>query len=197
MQQHPPAEGHPPAKAAPKRRTLYQRLHLMPLSVGLLLGLVMAVASVPVGNGQELSRMVNKAMAFWQADAYVEGLTAQAANLIKIADRYPQADPKARQALAAAQVNERLAQGVADVQKAERELLAAMQKELAVLMASGVSPEDEHNIQIIATTFNDYRAKLHAMARDYNRVALLAVDAYDTMPFRWLFPRPALYDLGG
>ncbi len=178
------------------RRTFYQRLHLMSLPVGILLGALLFLVSIPIGNGRELFSLTQAAQKQWKVQPFIDGRVAQVENLITIAERYPGVDASLMQELKEAQAQMKHAKsgGVVPVSAADRRLQAAFTSMIGALHQSEqLTQEDKKLIVGVIDAYNEQGTKLGLQAREYNRLAQLAIDLYEKLPTRWLFQKPAIY----
>lgn len=181
---------------AGQRRTLYQKLHLISFQKGLIIGVLLLALSIPVGNGRELVAKTSAAQAQWQVTEFIDGRVTAAGNLSTIAGRYPAAGEEALHELreAQAQLKRVRTGGVVAVSSADRRLQAAMDAEIAALQKTGeLTAEDKRLITGVADTFDDHGEKMRRQAREYDRLIQLALDTYEKLPTRFLFPKPQVY----
>ncbi len=181
---------------AQQRRTLYQRLHLLSLPVGILLGILLFLISIPIGNGRELFSLTSAAQKQWKVQPFIDGRVAQVENLVTVAERYTGIDASMMQELREAQAQMKHARnsGVVVVSAADRRLQAAFTSMIGALEQGGqLTREDKQLIVGIIDAYNEQGTKLGLQAREYNRLAQLAINLYEKLPTRWLFPKPAIY----
>lgn len=184
------------ANEAGQRRTLYQRLHLISFQKGLVIGILLLLLSIPVGNGRELIAKTSAAEAQWQMTEFIDGRVTAAGNLATIAGRYPAAGEDVLQELREAQAQMKRVRtgGVVAVSSADRRLQAAMEAEIDALQKTGeLTAEDKRLITAVADTFDDNGDKMRRQAREYDRLIQLALSTYEQLPTRFLFPKPQVY----
>ncbi len=186
------------------RRTLYQRMHLIPQRVGILIAIALIVISIPVGNARELNKKMAAAQRVWDGKAtglamsqIVEGRVADAANLLTIMKRYPKTATPQRDALEAASQQLQKAHGVSATARASQELEAALLDASDALLQeqSALRQEDQQLVKQVVDSASDHRAKQVVLARDYNREAENALKAYESMPARLFLSKPELFEL--
>ena len=192
------------------RRTLYQSLHLMPAWMGMLMGLLLLLISIPAGNWQALDRQVSAARRVWDGltidgskvpkeeqlsmEDILAGRVADAANLLTVMRRYPNAAGEERATLEAARNGMRSAGEPGQIGAANVTLQEAMKAAVAALYdQANLTGEDDQLVRQVVDDFNDHGRKLRVRVRDYDRVMQKALDAYDTLPTRALFPKPELF----
>lgn len=192
------------------RRTIYQRLHLLSLSKGICIALALVLASVPVGNARELNRKLDQARRVWEGteidgkaipadqqlpvSQIIEGRAAAAANLLTVMKRYPDAAVIEREALDRARIAMKNAGDPKSTAQANAALQTCVTEAMAALPAqASVSSEDYELLRQVAASFNEQANRLAIRIRDYDRQMQKAIDTYDDLPSRGLFPRPELF----
>ena len=200
------------AKGKATRRTLYQRLHLISFRTGLIIGLVLACVALPVGNQRALERQMRAARQVWEGVVF-EGYTvpadqrksipdvlraraAEAANLVAVMRRYPDAAKPEREALVQARESMPRAGGsVTAYARVDAVLQACMTEAVDALYAqTKLTAEDAQLVLRVTRAFNDHAGKLGRMARDYNLAAERALDTYYDLPTRIFLEKPVLFD---
>ncbi len=197
-------------KGASGRRTLYQSLHLISLSKGILLGLILVVLSVPVGNAKEFQGQMREAQLVWEGvhidgkkvpeadrlstEEILSGQTGAAANMLVIMDRYPRSATNERIALEKARGVLKQARTPEEARQANDVLQKAMSAAIdALYKQTEVTDEDKKLVVTAVRTFNDYVSKLRVRVRDYDRALQKALDIYNDIPTRALFAKPEVY----
>lgn len=193
------------------RRTLYQSLHLIPLGKGILLGLLLVIISLPVGNAKQLYGQMREAQLVWDG-VHVDGAkvpeaeqlstekilaerAGAAANLLVIMERYPQSAVSERNALEKAKAALQRAVTPTEARLANDALQQAMSGAIDALYAQArVTEEDKKLVLSAVGTFNDHGRKLGVRVRDYDRAMQKALDTYNDIPTRALFAKPELYN---
>ncbi|MCL2810644.1 MAG: hypothetical protein FWD25_01995 [Clostridia bacterium] len=195
------------------RRTLYQRLHMIPFGKGLLIGLLLVVLSVPVGNWQALNSRLAAAQRVWDGlevdnkripqdrqvpiAQLIKGCADAASNLITLMNHYPSVAIQEREALERARDAMRTASGPVSTAQADHDLFVSFEAAMGALQdQTGIADESERFELLgeVVASFNTQRRQLVIRTRDYDRQMQRALDTYNELPTRQLFPRPELYD---
>jgi len=195
------------------RRTLYQRLHMIPFGKGLLIGLLLVALSVPVGNWQALNSRLAAAQRVWDGleidnnripedrqvpvAQLIKGCADAASNLITLMSFYPDAAVQEREALERARDAMRAASGPASTAQADHNLFVCFEAAMNALQEqTGINSESERLelLSEVVASFNAHRRQLAIRSRDYDRQMQRALDTYNELPTRQLFARPELYD---
>lgn len=184
------------------RRTLYQRLHLISLRGGVILALCMVLASVPLGNWRVLSQKVGAAERVWNGQRpgdlsmaeVMTGRVADAANLLTIMKKFPDAMQAERNALESASQKMREAQSMSQIAQATTTLEQGIQKgALALYEQPEITQEQKRLVQQVTDSSNNHTMQQVILKRDYNRVMQEALDTYNELPARMLLTKPELF----
>ena len=193
------------------RRTFYQRLHMISFGKGLLIALLLIALSVPVGNGQALGGKLSAAQRVWDGlevdnkpipqerqvpvAQLQKGCADAASNLITLMKSYPDAAAQEREALERARDAMRAATGPASTAKADHNLFICFQEAMDALFDQvSITGEPLDLLNEVVVSFNAQRRQLAIRTRDYDRQMQKALDTYNELPTRRLFPRPELYE---
>jgi len=193
------------------RKTLYQRLHLIPFGKGLLIALILIALSVPVGNRQALNAKLDAAQRVWEglevdskripADQQlpiarlIRERADAATNLITLMRHYPDVAVEERQALERARDAMLAAGGPASTARADHALFARFQEAMdALISQTTITAEHYELLNEVRVAFNEKGRMLTIRARDFDRQMQKAIDAYNDLPTRGLFARPELYE---
>jgi hypothetical protein len=193
-----------------KRRTLYQSLHLMPAWLGMLLGLLLVLASVPAGNWKALNRQISATQRVWAGlaidgtpvpkneqlsmEAILAGRVADAANLLTVMRRYPDTAAGERAELETARSGMRSAGEPGRIRAANAALQEAMNSAVKALYEQvRLTEEDDLLVRQVVDDFNDHGRKLRVRVRDYDHVMQKALDTYNELPSRARFPTPEFF----
>ena len=178
-----------------QRRTLYQRMHIIPKKVGLIVCVALMVISIPLGNYRELSKHVVKATATLQVEGLLVRRAQQATNMLSVANRYPALGEEERIALRAAQASILRARSAHDQAESDHALTFAMGAMVEALYSDpGVTEADRRSILAAADFFNQNGTEMKIQVREYNRLIAQAIETYDMLPTKFLFQRPVLFD---
>jgi hypothetical protein len=107
--------------------------------------------------------------------------------------RYPNVAASEREALKDACAAARRAVTPAEINAGDKALFDRVSAAINALGdQSPINSEDKASIQRALDIFNDSSTALKVRVRDYNRQMLKALDTYNGLPTRALFPRPEL-----
>lgn len=176
-----------------KKGSLYRKLHEMPQIAGIILMVVILVASVYIGNWRTLHNLVRDADATFDISELVEERAATAANLLSVASRYDGVSETSVSALTQSRQKLLDANGAYNISRADMSVQDGMLVLENEIKKQSLSGEDAEMVQRVMDTFYGVGSAMRQEARDYNRMIQHAQEVQETLPFGKLLPQPKEY----
>ncbi len=185
--QHRPAPG---KNAQEPKKGFREKLHDLPRAAGIAALVVLLIASLFAGNFRALQGATPKAF-LRQGDvaSILEDRVTQAGNVVTVATR---AGLDAQLILDVESAAQALgsAKSARDISRADQLLTAAV----AELTTAALSGEDALSMQRAADNFAEQGSFLRQEARSFNQKAEKAERLYESLPTKFLFAAPDVYE---
>lgn len=192
-QQFAPQKNKPEGTQRPaqeKKPGLGEKLHALPLAAGVAAMIVLLALSLPVGNFRALQNATPKDFIHQgEVQSILADRAAQAGNVVIVATRAgldAQLILDVNNAINALEA----AKSAKDISRADQQLTAAV----AELTTAELSGEEEKNMLRAADNFAEQGSFLRQEARAFNEKAEKAEALYDSLPMKFLFAQPDMYE---